>query len=242
MTIIGSDIATSSYGSSSAAKASSGADFASLLEPGAADKDSAKIAEKTSVPEEVTFTHNGQTFTARRLNVELKPMSVAEMPEEQYQQFLSSMEMMLDYKYRSPPEPADLSNYAPVKSYANVTVNGKVVAKIDNQGCVETSNAVGARLQKMLEDYADVNGTNGPDLAQLRAEKIAALLGGKVEKSTTAMTQSAFNNYPPLEQPQARIDYAAMKRDPMYEQIQSLKEKRAAYLAKQAAGVTEAAA
>lgn len=81
------------------------------------------------------------------------------------------------------------------KTYAEVRVNGEVVATLTNNGFMISSNAMGARLQKILgaEDT-----TAGPALAQQRAEKIARALGGEIVKAATAQTQSQWNARPPV--------------------------------------------
>jgi len=92
------------------------------------------------------------------------------------------------YVQHAAPDGANGPAYQP---YAVVRVDGKVVAEIDNQGFVEVSNAVAAKLGGSLPSAVD--GKSGPRLAQARAETIAEQLGGRVEKSATAMTQSQFD-------------------------------------------------
>jgi hypothetical protein len=169
----------------------------------------------------------------KRLDVELKGTPLWELPEDQYQRALDGMERMFAYKYRTMPEAPDLSNYAPIKPYAAVVVGGKVVAEIDNQGATTTSDAVHARIQRIYQNEPE--GMSGPEVAQMRAEKIVALMGGKIVPAATAMTQAEFDAYPPLERPEPVMDYEAMKNDPMYLSLQSLTEKRAAYLAQKEA-------
>jgi hypothetical protein len=190
----------------------------------------------------------GKLVTVTRLDAILKPINVAELPEDQYQSFIEADERrieanrrFLESQYTQHEEPASLSNYPAIKPYATVIVGGQVVARIDNQGMVETDNALGAKLRDILP--GSVNGTNGPDLAQARADQIAAMLGGRVAKASTAMTQRQFNALPPIQQPRATIDYEAMKKDPMYQQIQTMvehlqktRQMRAEYLAGQQSG------
>ena len=70
--------------------------------------------------------------------------------------------------------------------YAAVVVNGTVVAKLDNNGIVETPNAMGAQLGDLPDEG------RGPQLAQARAEHIAAAMGGKIVKAGTAMDQNVW--------------------------------------------------
>lgn len=158
-------------------------------------------------------------------NLPWKP--VAEVDEEQFQQFMQGLQTNLEQRHAVHP---DLSNNPAYKEYARVMVDGKVIAKIDNNGFVESSNAVGTKIQKMLP--GDINGKTGPVLAEARAAAIAKLYGGKVTREATAMTQSAWEAVP---RPQITLDRAAMQADPMYETIQQLQKSRAAFLAQQMA-------
>lgn len=199
-------------------------------------------------PSVATFKFMGQVITVTNLKVDLKAINISELPEDQYQSFMAGEQeriaankKYLESQYTQYSEP-DLSNEPSMKPYATVVVGGKVVATIDNQGVVTSDDALGAKIRDLLQD--DVNGTNGPDLAQARAEQIARMTGGRVDKASTAITQRQFDVLPPIEGPQATIDYEAMKKDPLYEQLQkmqdnfqSLKQQRDAYLAQQQAGV-----
>jgi len=87
--------------------------------------------------------------------------------------------------------------------YARVDVDGKTVATLTNEGFAETSNNLAG-----LELETDSIG--GPQLAQRRAEQIAKALGGTVVMSSTAMTQTQWQNRPAQT---FSIDFNAMKRD-----------------------------
>ncbi len=158
----------------------------------------------------------------------LKATHISELPEQEYQMAIEALERMLEGKYMRMPEPADLAGYPGMKPYATVVVGGKIVAKVDNQGALETSNELYERIKHHLPD--EVNGTNGPDLAQARAEYVAKLLGGKVVEADTALTQMEFRALPEIERPKAWIDYEAMRQDPMYLSLQETKAKRAALI------------
>lgn len=69
--------------------------------------------------------------------------------------------------------------------YAQIQVNGKTVATIYNDGSTETSNAI-AKKAKQSD-----NG-QGPELAQTRAEELAAAAGGKIVKANSALTQAEW--------------------------------------------------
>lgn len=93
--------------------------------------------------------------------------------------------------------------------YAVVRVGGKVVAEIDNHGFAKMSNADAAKLGESLPGA--VNGKNGPVLAEARAELIAERLGGRVEKSASALTQSQFEAVAPPVPDQGRSVEALQK-------------------------------
>ena len=104
--------------------------------------------------------------------------------------------------------PINLENHPSQKIYAEVIVNGQSVAKVYNSGAMETSNALYGKVSK-LDSVKDPQGS-GPMLAQERAEHIAKLLGGKVVKSSTAITPAEWAKVPPIE---FEVDYAAMEQD-----------------------------
>jgi hypothetical protein len=179
----------------------------------------------------------------------LKAIDVAELPEDQYQQFMEGTRRGIEankrylesqYTERSFP---DYSNDPRMKTYATITIAGKVVATIDNQGVVTTaSDAMGERITKLLTAglAGEANIPGGPANAQFRAEKIAELLGGRIVKASTAMTQRQYNAMPPFEGPTITIDYEGMKNDPLSAQIDRMAEnyaeteqKRAEYLSRQ---------
>lgn len=107
-------------------------------------------------------------------------------------------------QFRKPVGPADND---PSNTYATVKVNGKVVATLYNGGSAEMSNAVGARAMD-LPSMGESESAVGPQLAQKRAEELAKLLGGTVEKADTAQTQAQWNKRPAR---QWTYDTAAME-------------------------------
>lgn len=193
-------------------------------------------------PAQYTFSLLGKIVTATNLATKLKPMDIAELPEADYQtamdvrlKGITLSEKSLQSQYTDYSAP-DFSNEPRVQTYATVTVGGRVVATIDNQGVVESSDADYLRFKAALSE--SVNTTNGPDLAQRRAEEIAAVMGGTVQKSTTAITQSQFEALPEAATTKTTVDYDAMRRDPAYQMIQDMYaqyentvQRRAQYLA-----------
>lgn len=81
-----------------------------------------------------------------------------------------------------------VSDDAPENTYAEVKVDGQVVATLYNGGSSTMTNAAAAKIGKL----EDPPGLSGPDLAQWRADQYAARLGGTVEKASTAITQSQW--------------------------------------------------
>lgn len=68
--------------------------------------------------------------------------------------------------------------------YANVVVNGKVVASLSNSGGAMIAEGYGIQIP--------MDG-DGPQLARARAEAIAQQLGGTVQVLSTAMSEAAWN-------------------------------------------------
>jgi hypothetical protein len=84
--------------------------------------------------------------------------------------------------------PTGVADNAPENTYAQVKVDGKVVATVYNSGVSAMTNAAGAKIGN-LQDPPNLS---GPDLAQWRADSYALLLGGTVEKAPTAIAQSQW--------------------------------------------------
>jgi hypothetical protein len=81
-----------------------------------------------------------------------------------------------------------VSDDAPQNTYAQVKVDGKVVATLYNGGSSTMTNDAAAKVGNLQ----DPPGLSGPNLAQWRADSYAKLLGGTVEKAPTAITQSQW--------------------------------------------------
>lgn len=155
---------------------------------------------------------------------ELKAVNIAEASPEIYNRFMESQERFLEMTHQK------VQNYHgnPVNdSYAEIVKDGKVIAKIDNNGFVESSNAMGGRLRHILS--GDVNGRSGPVLAQRRAEEIVEAMGGEIRMSDTALTQDEYKNAP---KPYLEVDVASMNADPMFQSLMNMQKARAAYLSK----------
>ena len=112
-----------------------------------------------------------------------KPISAADDPV--LRDMLATGWLMMQGAQETPTVVAD---NAPQNTYAQVKVNGKVVATLYNGGVSEMTNAAAAAVG----DLQDPPGLLGPDLAQWRADNYARLLGGTVEKASTAITQSQW--------------------------------------------------
>lgn len=156
------------------------------------------------------------------LGSQLKPINLAELPEEDFQQYvemeqarIEANRMMLERQYTTEDHP-DPGSLPQTKTYAEVVVNGKVVATIDNQGVITTDKALSKSVLNQLPDSS----SNGPELAQARAERLAQLFGGEVQVADTALTQLQFNALP-TEVVKRTLDETAMKADPAYTALQA---------------------
>lgn len=159
----------------------------------------------------------------------LKALPIAAASDEVFESFMAAQETMLELKYTSPSDTGQNPTY---NSYATVVVDGKIVAKIDNHGWVESSNAIGGKIQNDLPMRGAGGELSGPALAEARAAYMAERLGGTIEMSSTALSQREFNAIP---QPTMTVDRAAMMRDPAYQNLQELSAQRTAFLAQQIA-------
>lgn len=156
----------------------------------------------------------------------LKPdwerLSCEEYAESQETQriFLEMQTRVLEHDYTHRP---DDPNDPRIKPYANITIGGKTVITIDNQGCVGTSSD---RLPKSVAKLCEeTNGLEGPELAKYLTEKIGEMLGGRVVIADTAITQSFYQKLVAAAQP--TIDFEGMKNDPRYSEIQEQYEELA---------------
>lgn len=164
---------------------------------------------------------------AKRINVDKADMmDISEADESVYQTYIEASERFLKSLHIQIPSGSKEKN--PVnEEYASIQVNGKEVASVNNFGHVQSSNTIGSKIQKL---FANEGSRIGPELAEQRAEKIAQLLGGEVVKSSSAITQTAFNAIKAMPKETLTVDFLAMRDDPMYKQLQKTKEARELYL------------
>ncbi|NEW92633.1 hypothetical protein [Rhodopseudomonas sp. BR0M22] len=111
------------------------------------------------------------------------PISALDVPE--LRDMLATAWLTMQRANEPPAGPAD---NAPENTYAQIKVDGKVVATVYNSGVSEMSN----RAAGAVGDLQDPPGLLGPNLAQWRAENYARRLGGTVEKASTAITQAQW--------------------------------------------------
>lgn len=123
----------------------------------------------------------------------------------------AKFEKIREMAYAQPSNLDELKNHVSQKPYAEVVVDGKVVATLYNSGAAETSNATYGRV-KNLVSMGESEQSTGPELAQKRAEEIAKALGGEVVRKDTAVTQAEYLATPAF-QVKYKIDYTAMERD-----------------------------
>ncbi|MCZ7482936.1 hypothetical protein [Rhizobium rhizogenes] len=193
------------------------------------EEKSARQPSVDSLPSRASINFQGVLFSSTRLE-NATPINIAELSEEEYRNFVESDERAieanrsyLEREYSNDEKIPDMSKYSDIKLYATVSVSGTIVAKIDNQGGVETTDeALGKSLMSLL--ISDMNGTNGPNLAQARAEQISKLLGGSIVKADTALTQLQFSTFSNTNQTERVVNYEAMKQDPIYHHTQNLLE------------------
>ncbi|PDT88570.1 hypothetical protein CO669_19395 [Bradyrhizobium sp. Y36] len=99
---------------------------------------------------------------------------------------LMATNWLMTHDTRAPQ--SEVADNAPENAYAQVKVDGKVVATLYNSGASAMTNAAAAKVGKL----EDPPGLSGPDLAQWRADNYAERLGGTIEKASTAITQSQW--------------------------------------------------
>ncbi len=180
-----------------------------------------------SRPSKVIVIVDGKVLTGHvidvdvsKLEVDMKKLSDAEYKSliEDRRQSIEADKQYLEHRYTKYTDLTS-SNEPKLKPYATITDGGRTIASIDNQGVVTTFSAISASLLDRLPN--SINGTNGPDLAQARADAIASMIGGRVQKSPSAISQRQFNLLPPTEEAVGTVDYPAMKDDPLFQMIQN---------------------
>ncbi|QOG16284.1 MULTISPECIES: hypothetical protein [Bradyrhizobium] len=112
-----------------------------------------------------------------------KPISAADDP---FLRDLMATHWLISHETSAPE--SSVPDNAPENVYAQVKVDGKVVATLYNAGSSAMTNQAAAKIGKL----EDPPGLSGPDLAQWRADQYAERLGGTVEKAPTAITQSQW--------------------------------------------------
>jgi hypothetical protein len=119
----------------------------------------------------------------------LKVISIADHPELRDRMAT----MWLNNQAAEARMATEVPDNAPQNIYATVKVKGEVVATLYNGGGSAMSNAAAGAVGD-LQDPPGLNG--GPALAQARAERIAKVLGGTIEKAPTAITPSQWTPRP----------------------------------------------
>ena len=123
------------------------------------------------------------------------PRTAVKLPEE----FMAQLRKIRESLHRVPLDPPD---NAPENLYAEIRVGNRTIAKVYNSGCTETPNDLG---------YIDLKQDGqGPTLAKVRAEQIAAAIGGTIVPAETAQPQAQWDTRPPR---RWAIDYDAIERD-----------------------------
>lgn len=151
------------------------------------------------------------------------------LPEDQYRDFVEQEQQSLDNLFAMLKDIYTERAVAPANDpvtrlYARVEVGGKVVASIDNQGVVTTNTALDRDLASQLQQLSQH--ASGPDLAAQISDLLAQRLGGKVNRSATALSQESYQTL--VDQRNAAstqlVRAGDMQKDEMYKQIQSRQE------------------
>ncbi|MEH2495300.1 hypothetical protein V1294_001779 [Bradyrhizobium sp. AZCC 1678] len=129
-----------------------------------------------------------------------------------------------------------VSDDAPQNTYAQVKVDGKVVATLYNGGSSTITNEAAVKLG----DLQDPPGFSGPNLAQWRADSYARLLGGTVEKAPTAITQSQWTTHESSSTTYSRDQLDAAFQAMLAEGQKATAQRQSSYLASQAQAGTSA--
>ena len=169
------------------------------------------LPEIASVDQGVAAENQSQGIpvsTLKKLDLSaLKVVSIADNPE------LRDLMAAAWLRMNTVASATDVPDNAPQNTYATVKVDGKIVATLYNSGSSAMTNQAAAEVGNLQ----DPPGLLGPDLAQWRAERIAKATGGKIEKASTAITQSEWKPRPSVSQDytRAQLDAAfdAMMKD-----------------------------
>ncbi|SEI75952.1 hypothetical protein SAMN05421831_10998 [Allopseudospirillum japonicum] len=147
--------------------------------------------------------HQAQAFN-------ISQVGLSELPKKDFQQILQGTRSYLENSY------SQIENYKnnPVNdTYAEVVVDSQVVATLDNNGYLTTSNAFYAKYQAVLDAGINPPGVpKGPELAQARAEFIAQLTGGRIRQHENAMDQTAYEQ---ADKPFVSLNIEGMLQDPL---------------------------
>ena len=189
----------------------------------------AKVAALQSAANEMTRAAEAPATIKQIDPWESRLARAATGSEKDYQQALKFLQVRLEGDYRTGFDMSEVHRWPGTRTYADVIVDGKVLASIDNQGVVRTDERTGGAMTGRLAGL--VNGRNGPDLAQVRAEQLAQMLGGTVAFADTAMTQRQFEALGPIPRAIPILDRAGMAADPRSSMIGQLIQRRAEHLA-----------
>lgn len=146
-----------------------------------ADAEPAAEAAATTATEDVKLQHPDLDF---------RPLDVSQLKITPLDTALRDLFATVCWEAQLANSATDVPDNASQNIYANVKVNGKVVATLYNGGSSMMTNEAAAKVGDLR---APPGLTGGPDLARWRAERIAEAVGGTVEKASTAIAQSEWN-------------------------------------------------
>ncbi len=153
---------------------------------------------------------------------------VSDLPERHFQDYLQRTQSFLEARH-SHLQPGDARLN---ETYAEVIVNGRVVATLDNNGYLQTSNGFLNQLG-VEHGSGSLNPPNipkGPALAQARADYLSQLTGGTVLVHITALDQATYEG---LEQPKVIVNHQALNQAPFNLNLLQIQQARQEFLQRQ---------
>ncbi len=159
-----------------------------------------KVTDKFTVP----GTQPIDLSNVKKLDISL--MDVRKLSDEE----MAKVRELSEMPYMKISNLDELKNHVSQQVYAEVKVNGQTIATIYNGGTSMTSNAMGGKINDIINELDSK--LSGPEGAQERAEAIAKAFGGEVVMADTAVTQAEYMATPPFI-PEYEVDYEAIERD-----------------------------
>jgi hypothetical protein len=202
----------------------------SYLRPASTFSSNSTLAPADAQPDPPAMTDSGTS--GPRINVsQLKPLQGAKPISAADDPVLHDL-MATNWLTTHDPSVTQpfVSDDAPQNIYAQVKVDGKVVATLYNGGSSTMTNGAAA----MVGDFRDPPGLGGPNLAQWRADNYARLLGGTVERAPTAIAQSQWTPHESASTTYSRDQLDAAFQTMLAEGQKATAQRQSSYLASSA--------